>query len=574
LTVVPTALAQAQTVSETLSPATTSASGATGIWFVPTAEVLAPKQWSASFYRTNLDDGQGFSDMSSFPVTFAVGVRDRAEIFGNWATVTRVDRDTRPLFFPSTPGGDAAGTGGGILVDYPLVRQQWTGNKVGDLTLGGKISLTATRKAPVGAAIRLMVKLPVGDKDAGASTGKTDFQVDGIVSANGPVAEVSGYAGVVTRGSPDGYQLTNGLRWGVGAAFPQKYNMGFRVTAELFGEKYFNSVITAPAGQFGSDGSAVPTSTTIHSPAVLSLGLTWQAPKGFFIGGAASWNLHMNNRSDAQCVSVSGTGCGSTTFPDTPKDDKGLQIRIGFHPGAKRQSMGASKATPAPATTTTNAPPVAPPAAPPTPAPQANRQPTVRAACDPCTVEVGRTSNITADAQDPDGDPLTYQWNATTGSIANPTARQSVWTAPNQPGSVPVRVTVSDGRGGTATDTVTIQVVQARQITFEDVHFEFDRFTLRPEALALLDTAITAMRANPTLRLQIEGHTDNIGTSEYNLALGDRRARAVRDYLVSRGIAADRLSTISYGEERPQFDNSRAETRRLNRRAALIVRLQ
>ncbi len=56
--------------------------------------------------------------------------------------------------------------------------------------------------------------------------------------------------------------------------------------------------------------------------------------------------------------------------------------------------------------------------------------------------------------------------------------------------------------------------------------------------------------------MEIEGHTCNIGTAEYNLALGDRRANAVRDYLVSRGVTADRLRTVSYGEERPKYDNA------------------
>ena len=109
--------------------------------------------------------------------------------------------------------------------------------------------------------------------------------------------------------------------------------------------------------------------------------------------------------------------------------------------------------------------------------------------------------------------------------------------------------------------------------TFEDVHFDFDRYSLRPEATRVLDEAVTALREDPTLRIQIEGHTCNIGTAEYNLALGDRRANAVKDYLTSRGVTADRLSTISYGEERPKYDNAREETRRLNRRAALTVNL-
>ena len=103
------------------------------------------------------------------------------------------------------------------------------------------------------------------------------------------------------------------------------------------------------------------------------------------------------------------------------------------------------------------------------------------------------------------------------------------------------------------------------------MHFDFDRYSLRPEATRALDEAIKAMQDNPTLRIQIEGHTCNIGTAEYNLALGERRANSVRDYLTSRGIGADRLATVSYGEERPKHDNAREETRRLNRRAALVV---
>jgi len=106
------------------------------------------------------------------------------------------------------------------------------------------------------------------------------------------------------------------------------------------------------------------------------------------------------------------------------------------------------------------------------------------------------------------------------------------------------------------------------------VYFDFDRYSLRPEATRALDEAIAAMQASPDLNIEIEGHTCNIGTAEYNLALGERRAHSVRDYLTGRGITAGRLRTVSYGEERPKHDNAREETRRLNRRAALVVRLQ
>jgi len=161
--------------------------------------------------------------------------------------------------------------------------------------------------------------------------------------------------------------------------------------------------------------------------------------------------------------------------------------------------------------------------------------------------------------------------------LAQPSEKQTLWTAPDQVGTVPVTVTVtcpSDNK--TASDTVNIQVTRppVRTYTFEDVYFDFDRYTLRVEATRVLDEAIAAMRQDASLRITVEGHTCSIGTAEYNLALGNRRATAVRDYLVSRGVTAERLNTVSYGEERPKYDNTKEETRRLNRRAALTVRLQ
>ena len=120
-----------------------------------------------------------------------------------------------------------------------------------------------------------------------------------------------------------------------------------------------------------------------------------------------------------------------------------------------------------------------------------------------------------------------------------------------------------------------IQVIAAGG---EGVHVRGRALRLRP-LLAAAGSDAGARRgdrgaaAEPDLRIEIEGHTCNIGTAEYNLALGERRANAVRDYLTSRGIGADRLRTVSYGEERPKHDNAREETRRLNRRAALVVRL-
>jgi outer membrane protein OmpA-like peptidoglycan-associated protein len=523
------------------SSALVTMDGDTGLWAVPTADVLANKKWSLSFYRTDREDAQGPADVANFPATFAIGLLNHAEVFGSWTLVTRIDRDTRPLFQP----GASTGIGGGLLVNYPLDHAEWTGNGRGDLRLGAKISfLSEADKAPFGAALRVIVKLPIGDSTLGSSTGKADVSFHIVVSKRTRAALFSVYGGPIIRGNPTGYQLTNGLQYGVGVGFPERYNLGFHVTAEVYGEKYFSSTITAPAGLLGTDGSLIPTSTVIGSPLLSDVGLTWQAPNGFFIGADTVWDL-------------------------APKGDGGFEVRLGYHPGAR----GAERPAPPP-------PPPAPPAPtrppPPSPAPApVNRPPTVKAMCDPCTVEVGKTSTVTADAQDPDGDPLTYRWSAPAGTFSSPTSRQTPWTAPMVVGPVVTTVTVDDGHGHQVSDSVTIQVIKpvVREIAFEDVYFEFDRSSLRPDAQRILDDAVVKMQADPTLQITIEGYTCNIGTAEYNLALGERRARAVRDYLVGRGIGSDRLRIVSYGAERPKYDNSREETRRLNRRAALVVRL-
>ena len=99
------------------------------------------------------------------------------------------------------------------------------------------------------------------------------------------------------------------------------------------------------------------------------------------------------------------------------------------------------------------------------------------------------------------------------------------------------------------------------------VYFGYDQSTLTAEGQATLDRQAAFLKANPTIRIVIEGHCDERGTREYNLALGDRRASAARDYLVAKGVNASRLTTISYGKERPAVGGSNDTSYALNRRS-------
>jgi len=107
-----------------------------------------------------------------------------------------------------------------------------------------------------------------------------------------------------------------------------------------------------------------------------------------------------------------------------------------------------------------------------------------------------------------------------------------------------------------------------------DINFEFDRYDLTEEAKRSLDELAQALKANRAFNVLIEGHADERGTAEYNLALGERRAQAAKDYLVSLGVDAGRIDTTSYGEQRP-LDPGRDELAwALNRRANFVVRVR
>jgi len=103
------------------------------------------------------------------------------------------------------------------------------------------------------------------------------------------------------------------------------------------------------------------------------------------------------------------------------------------------------------------------------------------------------------------------------------------------------------------------------------VHFDYDQADLRPEDRAILDAKVPILTANPTVVIQVAGHTDERGSDEYNLALGQRRASSVKAYLVQHGIADSRVQTISYGEERPMAQGTDESAYAQNRRAEFAI---
>ncbi len=108
----------------------------------------------------------------------------------------------------------------------------------------------------------------------------------------------------------------------------------------------------------------------------------------------------------------------------------------------------------------------------------------------------------------------------------------------------------------------------------KDIHFDFDKYDIRPGDAKILDENAKWLKVNPNYLVLIEGHCDERGTNEYNLALGERRTKATTNYLVAQGLQATRTTTISYGEERPLCTAHTEECWAKNRRAHFLVKAQ
>jgi len=296
--------------------ATATPSGDTGLWFVPTANVLPANRWAAGVHLVTLNYEQGFTNVADWPIALGYGLKDRAELFGSWSIVRRVDRDSRPIFRPDDP------VSGGLVNEYPFANLGWSGAGLGDLWIGAKLKVVSARnQSPIGVAVRGMVKLPAASRDGGFGTGKVDGAIDAVASSEiNQRFEVSGYAGVIARGDPRGADLSNGMRYGAGATFPTRQNL--RLTVELHGEWQIDDVRFASAARIvGEDGSLPPLLSRASSPVDVTIGLSWISRKGFDTGIAMNWRLGLDARSNLG------------PFEDVAGDMVGVQVRIGYHPG-------------------------------------------------------------------------------------------------------------------------------------------------------------------------------------------------------------------------------------------------
>ncbi|HRR25408.1 MAG TPA: peptidoglycan-associated lipoprotein Pal [Acidobacteriota bacterium] len=217
--------------------------------------------------------------------------------------------------------------------------------------------------------------------------------------------------------------------------------------------------------------------------------------------------------------------------------------------------------------------------APTAPAEVSHPAPEVKLSASPTTIRRGEQSTLTWEAENADSVVIDNGVGnvASRGSVTVTPLESTTYTAraigPGGEAQASARVTVVRGE---PTGEIEESDVQALRKAIDEglirpVFFAYDSSELTDEAKAILEENSRWFRRYPNARIIIEGHCDERGTEEYNLALGDRRARAARDYLVQLGISPDRIETISYGEERPFALGHDESAWRLNRRAHFVV---
>jgi len=219
-------------------------------------------------------------------------------------------------------------------------------------------------------------------------------------------------------------------------------------------------------------------------------------------------------------------------------------------------------------------PPAPPPAPPPAAPPPA--LPTVTLQASPAVVQQGQSSTLT--------------WSSTnattlnlTPGVGNVAPQGSSSVTPNASQTYTITAT---GPGGTANANARITVTPvappvaaAPQPSMEelftrevqDAYFDFDKADIRPDARDALSKTAQFLRSYPQVKVTLEGHCDERGSTEYNLALGDRRAVAAKDFLVSLGVTADRIQTVSYGKERPFCTDHDETCWQQNRRGHFVM---
>jgi peptidoglycan-associated lipoprotein len=212
------------------------------------------------------------------------------------------------------------------------------------------------------------------------------------------------------------------------------------------------------------------------------------------------------------------------------------------------------------------------PAAPPPPPPPPPAAPTASLSANPDTIQTGQSSTLTWQTQNATDVTLDGQTVQPNGSKSVSPAQSTTYrlSAKGAGGTqeATARVTVTPPPPPPPQPTATDEELFAQNI--KDVFFDYDKYDVRADQQSALQADAQWLAQHPNVKFTIEGHCDERGSTEYNLALGDNRANTVKNALVQAGVAADRIRTISYGKEKPFCTESNEQCWQENRRAHFV----
>jgi peptidoglycan-associated lipoprotein len=223
---------------------------------------------------------------------------------------------------------------------------------------------------------------------------------------------------------------------------------------------------------------------------------------------------------------------------------------------------------------TTTPPPPPPPPAPAAPAP------TITLRANPGTINSGGSTNLQWTAQNATAvriEPGIGDVNANGNRQVSPTSSVTYTATATGPGgtaSDTARITVNAAAPpppAPVKTTPNVSIDQLFSSNVQTIYFDYDKSEIRPDQMARLQSNATWLKQNPSVHFTVEGNCDDRGSQEYNLALGDRRANAVREFLISQGIPESNMKVISYGEERPVCREDTEDCYQRNRRADFVL---
>ena len=220
------------------------------------------------------------------------------------------------------------------------------------------------------------------------------------------------------------------------------------------------------------------------------------------------------------------------------------------------------------------------PAPRPTPPPPPEAAPTASLSANPAAIRAGESAQLTWHTQHAtdisiEGLGQVDSNGSRSVSPVESTTFRLVARGPGGEQEATTRVTVTPAAPTPATGGASGDIDAAAEASFtrnvRDVYFDYDSYTIRPDAQQQLNSNAAWLTRHPGVKLMVEGHCDERGSTEFNLALGDSRAHAVKQFLVQAGVGAERVATMSYGKERPACTESNEECWQQNRRGHFVL---